>query len=164
MMCDKCGKNPATTHVKTVVNGKVEETNLCTYCAAKEGYGNFGQLSLGNMLASMFGDSISSGRSTKKRCECCGSSFADIAQSGRVGCGECYSVFREELMPSLNRLHGKAFHVGKAPEQFTAPETKEDKIKKLKEELSAAIEKEEFEAAAELRDKIRALEGEDNNA
>ncbi len=164
MMCDNCGKNPATTHLKTVVNGVVHENHLCSYCAANQGYGNIGKLSLTNMLASMFGESISSGKPISKRCECCGASFSDIAQSGRVGCSECYNTFRQELMPSLNRLHGKAVHIGNAPYEQKPEETVQDKIKKLKAQLSDAIKAEEFENAAKLRDEIRALEGEENNA
>ena len=164
MMCDNCGKNPATTHLKTVVNGVVHENHLCSYCAANQGYGNIGKLSLTNMLASMFGESISSGKPISKRCECCGASFSDIAQSGRVGCSECYNTFRQELMPSLNRLHGKAVLIGNAPYEQKPEETVQDKIKKLKAQLSDAIKAEEFENAAKLRDEIRALEGEENNA
>lgn len=164
MMCDNCGKNPATTHLKTVVNGVVHENHLCSYCAANQGYGNIGKLSLTNMLASMFGESISSGKPISKRCECCGASFSDIAQSGRVGCSECYNTFRQELMPSLNRLHGKAVHIGNVPYEQKPEETVQDKIKKLKAQLSDAIKAEEFENAAKFRDEIRALEGEENNA
>lgn len=164
MMCEKCGKNPATTHLKTVLNGVVHENHLCSYCAANEGYGNIGTLSLTNMLASMFGESVSRGKPISKRCECCGASFSDIAQSGRVGCSECYTTFRNELIPSLNRLHGKAIHIGNTPSSEKAEETPEEKIKNLKNKLSEAIAAEEFENAAKLRDEIRKLEGEMGNA
>lgn len=163
MMCENCGKNPATTHLKTVVNGVVHENHLCSYCAANAGYSNMGGLSLTNMLASMFGESVSKGKPISKRCDCCGASFSDIAQSGRVGCSECYTTFRKELLPSLNRLHGKAIHIGNSPEVEKKEETSEEKIKKLKVKLAEAIKAEEFEEAAKLRDEIRALEGEKNN-
>lgn len=164
MMCENCGKNPATTHLKTVVNGVVHENHLCSYCAANSGYSNIGGLSLTNMLASMFGESISSGKPISKRCECCGASFLDIAQSGRVGCSECYTTFKKELLPSLNRLHGKAIHIGNAPKEEKKEETVAKKIQKLKSRLAELVKAEEFEQAAKLRDEIRALEGENNNA
>ncbi len=160
MMCDKCGKNPATTHIKTVVNGQLRQTNLCSYCAAKEGYNNFGKLSLANMLASMFGESIEEGKTTKERCSCCESSFADIVESGRVGCSECYTVFRKELMPSLNRLHGRVKHIGQAPNCVeNIQKNNADIVKSLKAQLEKAVATEEYEKAAKLRDEIRALEG-----
>lgn len=164
MMCENCGKNPATTHFKTVLNGVVHEKHLCSYCAANEGYGNIGKLSLTNMLASMFGESISRGKPISKRCECCGASFSDIAQSGRVGCSECYSTFRTELLPSLNRLHGKAIHIGNTPPTEKIEETTEEKIKNLKKKMAEAIETENFEDAAKIRDEIRSLEGDKGNA
>ena len=37
MMCQNCGKSPATTHVKRTVNGKTAEWHLCAECAAKQG-------------------------------------------------------------------------------------------------------------------------------
>lgn len=164
MMCDKCGKNPATTHVKTVINGVIQQNHLCSYCAAKGGYNSFGNLSLANLLTSMFSDSAISSHSVSRRCECCGSSFSDIVESGRVGCSECYEIFKAELLPSLNRLHGKALHVGATPVKKTPPvETLEQKIAKLKEDMLKAIDNEDFEKAAELRDEIKALKGEGSN-
>lgn len=165
MMCDKCGKNPVTTHIKKVVNGNVEEMHLCAYCAAKGGYGNFGKLSLTNMLASMLGDSVGNLKTTTRRCECCGASFSDIAQSGRVGCSECYTTFKEELLPSLSRLHGKTLHVGSVPDKAEQKQTKVEKIAELKAKLNSAVQNEEYEQAAKFRDEIRAIESEgDNNA
>jgi len=163
MMCEKCGKNPATTHVKTVINGVIRQNHLCSYCAAKEGYNSFGNLSLANLLTSMFSDTAS-GNTISRRCECCGSSFSDIVESGRVGCSECYETFREELLPSLNRLHGKALHVGTAPVKEISPkETLEQKIANLKADMQKAIESEDFEKAAKLRDEIKSLKEDDKN-
>ena len=41
MLCQNCGKNPATTHIKTIVNGKLTEYDLCSECAREMGYNNF---------------------------------------------------------------------------------------------------------------------------
>ena len=103
MLCEKCGKNHATTHIKTVVNGVVKEYNLCPYCAAKYGYTTN---SLAGMLASMFGE-ISSGQLSKHQTKCsvCGAAFSDIAKTGKVGCSECYTVFYNDLLPYLKRVH-----------------------------------------------------------
>lgn len=160
MMCDICLKNPATTHIKKVVNGVAKEKHLCSYCAAKEGYSNFGNLSFANMLASVFSENHSNNLIATRRCECCGASFSDIAQSGKVGCSECYEVFKEQLLPSLGRLHGKTVHVGKVPNEQEVTENVSDKIEILRKSLNEAIKNEEFEKAAELRDEIKALEGE----
>ncbi len=160
MMCENCLKNPATTHIKKVVNGVATEKHLCAYCAAKNGYGNFGQLSLTNLLTSMLGEGSSSGITATTRCEGCGCSFSDIVESGRMGCSECYTTFKNELIPSLKRLHGKALHVGSSPLKTKKEETLEEKIEILKKKLSEAVETQEFEKAAEIRDEIKKLEGE----
>lgn len=159
MMCDNCLKNPATTHIKKVVNGIAKEKHLCSYCAAKEGYSNFGELSFANMLASVFSENHRDNLIAAKRCECCGASFSDIAQSGKVGCSECYTVFKDQLLPSLGRLHGKTVHVGAVPSGEGKEQNSYDKINELRQKLSDAIKNEEFEKAAELRDEIKGLEG-----
>ena len=70
MLCDKCGKNNATTHIKQIINGVVTERNLCSSCAAEEGYSKFPHGGLADMLASMFGDI--SGLGTEADETCCG--------------------------------------------------------------------------------------------
>ena len=162
MMCEKCGKNLATTHIKTVINGAVNEKNLCAFCAAKEGYSSFDGHSLSNMLAQMLYDTGKEKSLANGRCKCCGASFSDIAESGKVGCSECYENFKEELIPTLNRLHGKVKHIGRTPSgSAEEKDNLDEKISKLREKLNAAVEKEEFEKAAKLRDEIKLLEKEE---
>ncbi len=157
MLCDKCKKNPATTHVHTVINGVVVEKNLCSYCAAEDYVG--GQGSIVNMLASMFGESLAHRPPEKGlRCPCCGAAFAEIAERGKAGCPQCYSTFKNQLLPSIQRLHGKTKHIGKVPANASEEMKKSAKIDKLKESLKEAIAAENFEQAALLRDEIRQLE------
>ncbi len=157
MFCEKCGKNHATTHIKSVVNGVVREYNLCEECAASYGYASN---SLSGMLASMFGD-INKMQDTveKKKCPVCGASFSDIAKKGRVGCSECYSTFYDELLPYLKRVHGSTKHAGKIPN--SAPlvvKPKTETVEDLRSELSRLVAEENYEQAAIVRDKIRELE------
>ena len=116
MLCDKCGKNNATTHIKQIINGVVTERNLCSSCAAEEGYSKFPHGGLADMLASMFGDISGLGiESNETRCPVCGSRFSDIAETGKAGCAECYKTFYSELLPYLKRVHGSVKHIGKVP-------------------------------------------------
>lgn len=168
MICQACGKNTATTHVKTIVNGELAEYSLCAECAQKMGYGNllsnFG-LNFGSLLGSFFGESTPPVISTV-RCPGCGSSFEDIAHSGKVGCAECYHTFYDRLIPSIQRIHGNTKHCGKRPSGSmlqVQPEAKlqikqETELERKRRELKEAIEVQNFEAAAELRDEIKALE------
>lgn len=160
MLCQSCEKKQATTHIKTIVNGELKEYRLCSDCAKKYGYTSF----LGDVgfdLDKLFGSFMEgighSGR-VQKRCECCGSSFEDIAKSGKVGCAECYDTFYEELLPSIRRIHGRTSHTGKLAHSAGTGVRLRNEIAKCRSELEQAIKEQEFEKAAELRDRIRELE------
>ena len=161
MLCEKCGKNNATTHIKTVINGTVTELNLCGYCAAKEGYTNFTKGSISNLFASMLGSSLEMGsRVSTRKCSFCNASFADIAETGKVGCSHCYTEFKNELLPYLKRIHGSVKHNGKISG------TKEimvtgggDRLSELKAKLAKLVANENYEEAAIVRDEIRKEEG-----
>jgi len=157
MLCEKCEKNHATTHIKTVVNGIVREYNLCSTCAAQSGYGSN---SITGMLASMLGDISPQTVKSQKRCSVCGATFSDIAHSGKMGCGECYKTFNDEILPYLKRVHGATRHVGKIPNR--APlvvKPKEKTVEDLRQELARMVAEEKYEQAATLRDKIKEMEG-----
>lgn len=180
MLCQNCGKNEATTHIKRVVNGEAAENHLCSKCAEALGYndffGDFG-LSISDMFTSFFGDSplsLASGRI--ERCESCGSTFEDIIKTGKVGCPSCYEKFYDRLLPSVQRIHGRAFHAGKKPglcvqekpapaETKEKPEkkrklTKEEKLADLEAKMQKAVDEQNFELAAQIRDSIKELKGE----
>ena len=162
MLCQKCGQNTATTHIKTVINGQVTQQNLCGYCAAKEGFSSFMGNSISGLLSSMLGQSVRSDKDAlEKSCPCCGSTFANIAETGKVGCAECYNVFSDELLPYLKRIHGSVIHNGKSPEKKELI-IKDDrfKISELKRKLSSLVAEENYEEAAIVRDEIKKLEGE----
>ena len=113
MMCQNCGKNPATTHIKTIVNGKLAEYDLCSECARAKGYKSFFNFDdmdfdFNNLLGSFIG--APTGRSNAMRCPKCGASFEEIAESGKIGCAECYNVFRDRLMPTIHLILGAAKH------------------------------------------------------
>lgn len=116
MLCQRCRKNPASTYVKTIADGKLTEYALCAECAQQLGCGNpFTDLwyRLGEISHEFFKNK--NGSSDTLRCKCCGMSFNDIVRSGRVGCAECYHIFQQKLTPVIRQLHGSAVHSGKAP-------------------------------------------------
>lgn len=176
MICKRCGKNNAEIYYKQTVNGYTEEYALCSKCAEElkkegklniklpsvfdgfdSGFGADGFFGLGQMLGMPYVGQKSM-RNEKKKCTLCASTFDDIVKSGKVGCAKCYEVFSDELKKSVESIHGKAEYMGKRPKRFKVKETKEDKIKKLKNEMKSAVKAQEFERAAALRDEIRALE------
>ena len=159
MLCESCEKRQATTHIKTIMNGELKVFNLCPECAKKLGYGSFFN-NLGFDFDKLFG-SFMDGFTTEpnaKRCKQCGSSFEDIAKSGKVGCANCYETFYEELMPSIQRIHGRTSHTGKLAHSAGTEVRLRNEIQKYKLQLEKAIKEQEFEKAAELRDRIKELE------
>ena len=111
-----------------------------------------------SLLSSPFGSfgtmpSLTSG----KRCSVCGSDFRSIADSGKVGCPNCYTEFRGRLAPTIKKLHGNSVHCGKHS-KVTTQESKENETATLKKQLAEAVKSENYELAAELRDKIKAME------
>ncbi len=169
MLCQNCGKNEATTHIKQIINGDMAESHLCSDCASHLGYSDmfsgFG-LNLSELFGGFLGDmmpSLSSGKT--QRCAKCGTSFEEIVHNGRVGCADCYTTFYDRLLPSIQRIHGKIQHSGKvstAPSETPKVETTEEKIEKLRAAMNEAVAKQEFEEAAKIRDEIKALEGGEN--
>ncbi len=165
MLCESCGKNPVTTHVKTIINGELTKYSLCAECAQKLGYGDLltglGR-NFGSLLGGFFGE-MGDDRETV-RCSCCGSSFDDIARTGRVGCAQCYQTFYNRLMPLILKIHGNTRHRGKTPGADQLQPIPQSRLSLMRRELRNAINSENFEHAADLRDRIRELEkGEDHD-
>ncbi len=157
MICEKCGHNHATTHIKTVINGIVREYNLCNSCASQMGYGGG---SITGMLASMFGDAVLPQSNAEKRCEACGTTFSEITHTGKMGCAECYEAFKEELLPYIKRVHGATTHIGKTQNSKPIAEKRDEiTIDGLRQELSRLVKDEKYEQAAIIRDKIKEMEG-----
>ncbi len=170
MMCQNCNKKQATTFIKKNINGVITETALCSDCARKL---NATQMpfSFGDFFSGFLSDFDPSpiGMPDVKTCPLCGSTFADIAESGKVGCPKCYEVFEENLMPTVRRIHPGTVHKGKKPGsasiKIDSGESETDRIEALKNELNRCIEEQNFERAAELRDEINEMtkeEGKDN--
>ena len=156
MFCDKCGKNYATTHIKTVINGVVTEQNLCSHCAAGSSFTGFGTNGVSQMLSSILG--AAPFEKNSKKCEVCGADFSLISKTGKMGCSECYKTFKNELLPYIKRIHGSVKHIGNTSKDLSI-KTQINTVEDLKNQLKNLIEEENYEQAAVVRDKIRELEG-----
>lgn len=158
----------ANVHYTQIINGNKVEMYLCSQCAEEKGKFTFSpQLTLGSLLWG-FGlgggdDYPGIGQQPVLRCSVCGMSFDDFRRLGKLGCPNCYSVFRDNLEPILRRLHGGIEHTGKVPGNLADEIKTSNEIERLKAELAAAIENEQYEKAAELRDRIRDLENSGKN-
>jgi len=169
MLCDICGKNPATVHLTEIIDEKMNELHLCEECARAKSAAMEQQFGLSDLLAGMadFGKpSDKEEEAIVVKCPSCGLSYADFKKIGRLGCGECYNVFRKYLAPLLKRIHGSNQHIGKGPTQAKTTSIRVSKkklsLQEYKEQLQDAIQREAFEEAALLRDKIKKVLEEQN--
>lgn len=155
MKCQKCN-NEATAFIKQNINGNITEMHLCKDCASKLGYQGFSDfVNPFELFSSVFSPERKS-VSSAKRCSKCGISFAEIVNSGRAGCADCYTEFYEQLNPTIRKIHGNSKHLS-APVVY---KTKEPTVEELKRQLNRMVEEQNYEQAAVLRDKIREMEAE----
>ena len=160
MLCENCGVKNATTHLRVRIKDVICDKYLCFSCA--ESFG-FKSNDLSKIMSSLLSEGTSSNVNTKPtRCSCCGSTVADIAKSGKCGCPECYNTFYEQLLPYLKKSQfGGTKHDGKSLDVIRKIEkTKEQRLRELKESLRKNVELENYERAAEIRDRIKRLEEE----
>ena len=163
-VCDHCGNAQAVVHLTEVVDTETRTTHLCEQCAAEKGIEpqvSSKNLPVADFLAKMGGEEPLSPGAPQEDLTCpfCGLSTADFKDVGRLGCPQCYPTFESHLRGLLRRIHGGTQHVGKVylPPDPSVSE-KEKRLEALRRKLERAIDTENFERAAELRDQIRVLE------
>ena len=161
MQCDLCSKKKATVHLTEIVDEQMSEMHLCEDCAREKSVQMEQQFGLADLLAGLtdFGKQIKDSDKIKLQCTNCGMNYDDFRKFGRLGCSECYESYKTHLSALLKKIHGSNHHFGKAPIRIPkATKKKIEDMQDLKFELQHAIEAEDFEKAAEIRDKIRELE------
>src|SRR5215212_7035068 len=162
MKCDNCNK-PATVHLTEIRNGKKIEKHLCEQCAAaSEGLPVKAHTPINELLTNFVMAHSGLQKELGTSCEHCGITWAEFRQHGLFGCERDYDMFEKDLTPLLQRAHeGATHHVGKVPARrggSGVPMKKSVDIAKLRKELQRAVEAEDYEKAAKLRDAIRQAE------
>lgn len=157
MMCDQCGKNPATMHYTSIINGEKTERHLCAQCAQEQNIALTQSFDIGQLLSGFMADGMQQAQRVPV-CPKCGMDLRTFQKGGLLGCAECYKTFQPQLEPLLNRIHGHVRHVGKTPSRAGGTIKAQREIDRLAQDLKKAVAAENFERAAELRDTIRDLE------
>ncbi len=161
MKCDVCKEAEATVHLTQIVSGAMQKIDLCEGCAKVKGVSDPTGFSLADLLLGLGQGETASGIgivSPELRCPGCGMTQSDFKRSGRLGCAQCYKTFAEGLAPLIRGMHKGEQHIGKRPPNYTETLADEERLKSLRSELERAVKSEDFEKAAELRDRIRKLE------
>lgn len=170
MLCEECGKRPATVHFTEIVQGKKSEYHLCEACAREKGAtayqmmtGSFGPFSVNQLLSGLM--NLDPGATARQspptvQCEACGLTYQQFAQLGKFGCPHCYAAFSQGLAQLLRRVQSSDQHVGKVPRRAGGAIAVRRELTELRQHLQQQVAEERFEEAAKLRDRIRKLEQE----
>lgn len=156
MKCDVCSRRDATAVITMIMAGKNTVRRVCPQCVRKlqRGDAYAAQMAL---LGTM------SAPAEEIKCPVCGCTSEQLRRSGHVGCANCYQAFAPLLQPLSVRMNGALQHAeGESP---AAPaDERAMRLNKLREAMFAAVNAEEYERAAQLRDEIRAMEQTDGEA
>ena len=165
MKCQLCNKNEANIVFTQIINNEKIVLRICTDCAKEKGisveFEKPSQPKVHSFIGGLTG--ILGEREDKKipnlKCNVCGLTFAEFKKNGLFGCDRCHVAFGEQISNLLKQIHGTDVYVGKSPEKLSEEGEKINQLKGLRAELNRCIELEEYERAAELRDKIAEAEG-----
>jgi protein arginine kinase activator len=163
MDCQNCGEHPAVIHLTQIVNNSVTTLHLCDSCAEEKGVQTAStatKFPLSDFLASMGKGASAHLQVTDEKtgCTACGATLGDFRDTGRLGCPQCYDSFHNHLKDLLRKLHGSSKHVGERYEVDVVPVETESTggvEEDLRAQLEEAIQAEQFELAAQLRDRIK---------
>lgn len=159
MLCSICQKNEAKVHLTQIVDDKMQKVDLCEECSKAKGVTDPAGFSLADLLLgnTQEAEARPAPKPGELACPSCGLSQADFKKSGRFGCPQCYVAFGEGLPGMLKTMHKGVRHTGKVPGALRPRKDPADQLKQLNRRLEKAIQTENFEEAAHLRDQIRAL-------
>jgi len=135
---------------------------LCEQCADEKGQISFASpLNLNKFFSGFVGADANSHIASQPKemvCKKCRMTYEEFQRTGKLGCGECYRTFGERLKSVLKRLHGSVEHNGKVPAVLSKSLNTTREVERLKELLNKAVQSEEYEKAADIRDRIKAIE------
>ena len=167
--CERCNKYQANVHIVKVFDGIKKEVNICEKCAKELGEFNLNSildvdntfsLNILSGLVEYFNNNQPSSvvKVNDSECSKCKTTYAEIKNSGFLGCDECYKQFAKILAIFIKRVQKGMEHIGKIPSRCGGEVIKRKELNELKDKLQKAILSEEYERAAELRDLIRKME------
>ena len=156
MLCQQCKKQTATVHLTDLAKGEKRERHLCEECAAREGIAVKQHVSINDVLNQFLQSGVQ--ELAKIKCPECGMSFVEFRSQGLLGCPNDYDVFGEALANVIERAQdGHTHHTGKSPGQKVSVHSKSEERARLQRELREAVEAEDYELAAQIRDRLGEL-------
>lgn len=162
--CLRCTKQ-AHLHITELKGGKSISLHLCETCAQEYlSTVNVGEISedftAGPVIGAAAEDDEERPEAGARVCPHCGITFKQFRSQGRLGCPHDYELFHAELLPLLESIHGETQHVGKFPPKISESSRRQYELIRLRNELKSAVDDEQYEHAARLRDQIQTIESE----
>ena len=136
-------------------DGEKFQRHLCEDCARKEGITVKAQAPVSEMLNNLVMSQSDSEKISDLRCPQCDVTWSDFRKSGMLGCPNDYLAFEKPLKALIERAQGKSSqHAGKVPKQARNNFGQQVHLLRLRQDLQNAVDTEDYEAAARLRDEI----------
>jgi len=157
--CEECGKAEATLQVTEVARGRVSRLHLCEACAVKRGFVQQSQQEGVEDLISHVSRPGARQRiritTPQEACPTCGLHWHDFEMLGLLGCEDCYKTFAMQLTRMLREAHQVPLQSAAGKRRASDPSALLPELRSL---LEQAIREEDYESAAQLRDRIHQLE------
>jgi protein arginine kinase activator len=164
MKCQSCSAQ-ATVHLTDIVQGQKKELHFCQACAEKQQLIKKQELNLPAILQTLISTHIGplTDELARLTCPACGIKYMEFRSEGRLGCPYDYQVFHVGLEPLLKRIHRSAKHLGKSPRCKAGNIVRQNEILELYRKLRTAVDAEQYEEAARMRDLIKQKEATDES-
>ena len=161
MLCDMCHKNEAIIYVEQTNRLGVKKINLCRECAVACGISPESQeinQQIGSLFMQLQQDRKDQLLKNDRACPVCGRLRSEIILTGKLGCPECYSIFKTETLEYLKARKVSAPYTGTMPSRIANFRSLLTDRARAREKLDEAVKNEDYEKAAFYRDYLRAIE------
>jgi protein arginine kinase activator len=161
MKCEICGLKDAVIHIRQIQKDLVHELHICEECAQEKGLirEEESELPISNLLSGLLeGKDVTGANEVREVCPRCGLKASEFRKQGKLGCPECFKAFEKDVKAIVSQMAARPRHTGKVPRTLAVEQSAGAMGEGLRVELREAVEREEYELAARLRDRLRELE------
>jgi protein arginine kinase activator len=161
MKCEVCGLKDAVIHIRQIQKDLVHELHVCEECAQEKGLirEEDSELPIANLLSGLLeGKDVSGASQAKDACPSCGMKATEFRKQGKLGCAECFAAFEKDVRAIVSQMAARPRHNGKLPRTVVVEHAGEIEGEEIRKELRQAVEREDYEEAARLRDRLREVD------
>lgn len=171
MICERCKEREAAIEFTAIVGDTKKTMHLCPECSKAESdiqtqAGLEEETDTKGSKVNVVVGHLADTEAKKGSCPDCGMTYDEFRKIGRLGCSRCYTAFGASMQRLLKRIHGSDTHVGRGQRPVQQVEVEQEPdistastdVDELRTALQAAVDAEEYERAAQLRDRINRLQ------